>query len=231
MVQSFKIPAIEVLSEGELLTADEIVEKAVQRGLLDKGKMTQAPERTMSSVLSNNIRQRGSGSEFIRRGDKFGLNPGRADAGGGKSAPKSPAQALFNGKAGEYAVAGELLFCGFDACVANVDEGTDVFAVKGGRCFFIQVKTSVPERNRCSYFISPGAHKRFNRPDAYYAFVMRSGARNDFLVMPYHEVQKQVESGRIEKMDAKYRATFVWGDRITLDGMDVDYYRRRWPLA
>lgn len=255
MVQPFKISAIAVLSgKDKFLTADEIVKRAVQKGLLDADKMTDAPARTMSAVLSNNIRQRGSDSEFVRRDDLFGLNP-ETDAGGagpasdgdprqaaapnGQSLPADRAsptpdaanQALFNGRAGEYSVVSELLFHGFDACVANVDEGTDVFAVKGGRCFFLQVKTSVPVGNRCSFFVSPGAHKKFNRPDAYYAFVMRSGTGNDFLVMPYCEVQKQMESGRIERLDRKYRASFVWGDKITLGGADATYYRRRWPEA
>ena len=241
MVQPFKSSAIKVLSDDDkFLTADEIAKRAVQQGLLDADKMTHAPERTMSAVLLNNIRQRGSDSEFVLRDDQFGLNPEQRPAVGARqqdpadgtrATPDAPNQALFNGKAGEYSMVSELLFYGFDACVTNVDEGTDVFAVKGGRCFFLQVKTSVLVRNKCLFFISPGAHKRFNRPDAYYAFVMRSGACNDFLVMPYHEVQRQVESGRIEKLSGKYHATFAWGDKITLDGMDVTYYRRRWPQA
>ena len=238
MVQPFKRSAIEVLSDSDNpLTADEIVKEAVRRGFLDTNKMTQVPERMMRAVLANNMSQLGSESEFVKHGDRFELNPARRpdivrkqNMSGAKTASDADRrQALFNGRAGEYAVAGELLFEGFDACVANVDEGTDVFAVKGGRCFFIQVKTSVPVRNECSFFIPPGTHKKFNVPDAYYAFVKRANASNDFLVMPYREIQKHVESGGIEKMNRKYRATFVWKDEITLDGEDVAYYRRRWP--
>ena len=125
----------------------------------------------------------------------------------------------------------ELLFYGFDACMTNVDAETDVFAVKDGKCFFLQVKTSVPAGSRCSFFISPGAHKKFDRPGAYYAFVARSGTGNDFLVMPHSEVQKHVESGGIGKSGSKYIAKFVWRDKITLDGADATYYRRRWPEA
>lgn len=66
MVQPFKISAIKVLTGSGPLTALEIVEKAVQGGLLDAGKMAHAPERTMSAVLSNDIRQYGAGSEFVR---------------------------------------------------------------------------------------------------------------------------------------------------------------------
>lgn len=241
MAQRFKRSAITVLpDDGTFLTADEIVKRAVQQKLLNPDKMTEAPERTMSAVLSNNIQQRGSDSEFVRRDDRFGLNPERRPAVGARrrgpadgtgATPDAPDQASLNGRAGEYSVVSELLFCGFDACVANVDEGTDVFAVKGGRRFSIQVKTSALVRKKRSFFILPGAHKRFNHPDAYYAFVMRSGICNDFLVMPYHEVQRQMESGRIGKMNDKYHAVFAWGDKITLDGTDVTYYRRRWPQA
>ena len=89
----------------------------------------------------------------------------------------------------------------------------------------------MPAGSRCSFFISPGAHKKFDRPGAYYAFVARSGTGNDFLVMPYSEVQKHVESGGIGKSGSKYITKFVWRDKITLDGADVTCYRRRWPEA
>ena len=251
MAQPFKISAIAVLSDEDgFLTAAEIVERAVQKGLLDRDKTTQAPEGMMSAVLSNNIRQRGSDSEFVKLDGRFGLNraggraasdaadrplSGPATAGqnrkGTSATSEAPNQILFNGRAGEYSVISELLFYGFDACMTNVDAETDVFAVKDGKCFFLQVKTSVPAGSRCSFFISPGAHKKFDRPGAYYAFVARSGTGNDFLVMPYSEVQKHVESGGIGKSGSKYIAKFVWRDKITLDGADVTCYRRRWPEA
>lgn len=227
MAQPFKKSAIDVLSdEDEFLTAAEIVERAVQKGLLDRDKMTQAPEGMMSAVLSNNIRQRGSASEFVKLDGRFGLK--RA---GGRATSSVPGQILFNGKAGEHSVVSELLFYGFDACPASVDEETDIFAVKDGRCFFLQVKTSVPAGNRCSFFIPPDTHKKFDYPDAYYAFVVRSGTCNNFLVMPYREIQKHIESGSIGKSGGKYIAKFAWGDKITLDGLDVTGYRRRWPEA
>ena len=275
MAQPFKISAIAVLSDEDgFLTAAEIVERAVQKGLLDRDKTTQAPEGMMSAVLSNNIRQRGSDSEFVKLDGRFGLNraggraasdaadrplsdglyeaaaelgagaasdaadrplSGPAAAGqnrkGTGATSEAPNQILFNGRAGEYSVISELLFYGFDACMTNVDAETDVFAVKDGKCFFLQVKTSVPAGSRCSFFISPGAHKKFDRPGAYYAFVARSGTGNDFLVMPHSEVQKHVESGGIGKSGSKYIAKFVWRDKITLDGADVTCYRRRWPEA
>ena len=223
MAQPFKISAIAVLSdEDEFLTAAEIVERAVQKGLLDRDKTTQAPEGMMSAVLSNNIRQRGPGSEFVKLDGRFGLNrarrpdagaPNRAGGGaaaelgaasdaadlplsgpaagqnrkGAGAASEAPDRIHFNGRAGEYSVISELLFCGFDACLTNVDAETDVFAVKDGKCFFLQVKTSAPAGSRCSFFISPGAHKKFGRPGAYYAFVARSDTGNDFLVMPHSE--------------------------------------------
>ena len=235
VAQPFRKSAIEVLSDGyRLLTAAEIVEKAVQRGLLDPGQTTRAPERIMKAVLSGDMRRRGPDSEFVRRGERFGLDPERhpgARGCAGRPTSNAPSRILFNGRAGEHSVASELLFYGFDARVAAVDAETDVFAAKGGRRFLFQVKTSVPVRDKCSFFIPPGAHEKFGLPGAYYAFVARSGACNDFLVMPHSEVQKHVESGRIARMSRKYRASFVWGERITLGGADVTHYRRRWPEA
>ena len=60
---------------------------------------------------------------------------------------------------------------------------------------------------------------------------MRSDAGNDFLVMPYSEVQKHAEPGNIGKASRKYIAKFARRDGITLGGADVTRYRRRWPQA
>ena len=226
MAQPFKNSAFEVLSdERRPLSAGAIVEKAARRKLLDP-TTARASARTMSAVLSCDIRRLGAASRFVRRGDLFGLNPALRPGPAGADS----ARALLNGRAGEHSVAAELLFRGFDARPAG-DGGADIVAEKGGRRFLFQVKTSAPVRNRCSFFIPAAAHEKFDRPGAYYAFVMRSDAGSDFLVMPYREVQRHVRSGRIEKLGRKYRAELVWGDRIALDGIDVTRYRRRWPRA
>ncbi len=226
MAQPFKSSAFEVLSdERRPLSAGAIVEKAARRKLLDP-RTARAPERTMSAVLSCDIRRLGAGSRFARRGGLFGLNPLLRPGPTGAD----PGRALLNGMAGEHSVAAELLFRGFEARAAG-DGGADIVAEKGGRRFLFQVKTSAPVRNRCSFFIPAGAHEKLRRPGAYYAFVMRSDAGSDFLVMPYREIQRHVRSGRIEKLGRKYRADLVWGKRITLGGLDVTRYRRRWPRA
>ena len=172
VAQPFRKSAIEVLSDGyRLLTAAEIVEKAVQRGLLDPGQTTRAPERIMKAVLSGDMRRRGPDSEFVRRGERFGLDqqgPPGARGCAGRPTSNAPGRILFNGRAGEHSMASELLFYGFDARLAAVDEGTDVFAAKGGRRFLFQVKMSVPVRNRCSFFILPG----------FCARPLRAGTRN-----------------------------------------------------
>lgn len=111
------------------------------------------------------------GSDFVRRGERFGLDqqgPPGARGCAGRPTSNAPGRILFNGRAGEHSVASELLFYGFDARVAAVDEGTDIFAAKGGRRFLFQVKTSVPVRDKCSFFIPPGAHEKFGLPGAYY---------------------------------------------------------------
>ena len=63
--------------------------------------MAHAPERTMSAVLSNDIRQYGAGSEFVRQGDRFGLNPASKPP-KDKTRHSAHLRAMFNGKAGEY---------------------------------------------------------------------------------------------------------------------------------
>ena len=222
MARPVESSAFEVLSdERRPLSAGAIAEKAARRKLLDP-----KTARAVGAALSGDIRRLGAGSRFVRRGDLFGLNPALRPGPAGADS----ARALLNGRAGEHSVLSELLFRGFDARPAG-DGGADVSAAKGGRRFLFQVKTSVPVRNRCSFFIPAAAHEKFDRPDAYYAFVKRSDAGSDFLVMPYPEVQKHVRSGRIGRPGRKYRAELDWGDRIALGGIDVTRYRRRWPRA
>jgi len=108
-------------------------------------------------------------------------------------APDAANRALF-GRAGGYSAAGELPFCGF-ACAAGV-RGNGRLCGKGRPVLF-QAKTSAPAGSRRSFFASPGAHKEFDRPGAYCALVMRSDARDDF-VMPYRDIQKRTEPGRRE---------------------------------
>ena len=67
---------------------------------MNRDKTTQAPEGMMSAVLSNNIGQRGSGSEFVRPDGRFGLNRagGRAASDAADRPLSGPAAAGQNHK-------------------------------------------------------------------------------------------------------------------------------------
>ena len=83
----------------------------------------------MKAVLSADVRRRGQDSEFVRRGERFELDPERPPITrgcAGRSTSNVPGRILFNGRAGEHSAVGEPLFCGFDARVASVDERTSL---------------------------------------------------------------------------------------------------------
>jgi hypothetical protein len=66
---------------------------------------------------------------------------------------------LFVGKAGESAVMSELLFRGYNVNSMLVDDGVDIVASKNNMFYYLQVKTTVVEKNKIHATIR---QKRFN---------------------------------------------------------------------
>lgn len=94
----------------------------------------------------------------------------------------------FAGKAGEYAVASELLFWGYNVATAAIDEGIDLIVETRPNVFqHVQVKTSAAKSDGLSFdfkieekaFMSTASRK------PWYIFVMRQDFKNTFAVIPF----------------------------------------------
>ena len=140
----------------------------------------------------------------------------------------------YVGKAGEHLVIAELLLRGFNANTMSVDEGIDVVATWHDLIYGFQVKTANLSQGTYSYNIPVKAFNKTKRPNVYYAFVLRNADRVDFLILPYDQVQKEIEQQNIglSKKLRLYSVTVGKKDgKIYLgkQSNDVTYYRRRWP--
>lgn len=84
------------------------------------------------------------------------------------------AESSFVGKAGEYAVASELLFRGFNVSMMVVDKGVDVVAEKDRHYFHLQVKTTIATRGEsCRFKLDRAAFDRNDRTSSFYVLVIR----------------------------------------------------------
>lgn len=92
----------------------------------------------------------------------------------------------FYGSAGEYYVVSELLYRGFIAQIMPVDLGLDVYATKGEKIFFFQVKNvSFDKGNKRTVPITISSFERNKSNNVFYVFVVQKQAKKDALVLPY----------------------------------------------
>lgn len=133
----------------------------------------------------------------------------------------------FSGKAGEYAVAAELLFFGYNVSMMAVDEGIDLIAEKDGKFNYVQVKTTVVEEGTHSFsFKVPEKQFTNNLPySPYYVFVMRDGHHSSYAVIPSDHLSllraQQIIKGKdlsiVITRDAKRR-------EYKLNGQDINVF-------
>lgn len=92
----------------------------------------------------------------------------------------------YAGTAGEYAVASQLLFWGFNVGKPFVDNGIDLTAEKNAETYFIQVKTcSVKDgENSFKFRIEQNVFESVSSKRPWYVFVMRSGNVCHFAILP-----------------------------------------------
>ncbi|MDR0576959.1 MAG: hypothetical protein LBI87_05380 [Candidatus Accumulibacter sp.] len=106
---------------------------------------------------------------------------------------------LFLGKAGEYAVASELLFWGFNVSLMAVDQGVDMVAEKNGKFHHIQVKTSgVSDGRPFGFTIQEKPFIDCQKFNPWYVFAMRQGTRLDYAVIPSSHLQHLRTTGIIQ---------------------------------
>ena len=141
----------------------------------------------------------------------------------------------YIGKTGEYRVASELLLRGYNANIAAVDDGIDVVATKGQHMVYIQVKTSNNKNDRYIADLNTKSFKKNLSENVYYIFVLLDKTNISFLVMPYHEISKQIDQGHLSVINngKRYRAVITLRDnKVYLGkmGNDVTYYLNSWNI-
>lgn len=108
---------------------------------------------------------------------------------------------LYLGKAGEFAVISELLFCGYNASIMSVDEGIDITASKNDKFFFIQVKSTNFNNDTISVSIKPNRFINNSNSDIYYVIMFRyiyKGVNtNRYIIIQNKLMEHYVLSGEI----------------------------------
>lgn len=241
------------------LAADAIVERAVRRGLLDCDA-TDAAAATMKGVLTNNMRQKGEESHFAALEDgRFELRERGAATGGrvaeppqdaaqepgappaAKPKPKPKPQAKpkaepslqqLAGAGGERLVEGRLNILGYGTAVPDPDEGIDIVATRKGKSYPIQVKTSKGRGGTYTFHLRKSSHERIAGTGAHYVFVLRVNDGNVFVVVPYAEIQKQINVGNIPLKSHHYQIKMRL-NTVSLGAQraDMSGYADVWPGA
>lgn len=216
----------------------EITDLAIEGALITTEGRT--PEQTMRVALTQASR---SPDPPVRKhaGGRFSAMPGAPGPrpGGGRepAAPEAGEPAArdnrYTGMAGEHRVASELFLRDYNASITRVDEGIDLVAFRGQRIAYIQVKTSNRRKNRHISDLSIKAYEKNQLENVYYVFVLLDGGQTRFLVMPYHELTKQIRQGNLKTINkgSRYRAVITWhGEKVSLGkaANDVTWHLDNW---
>lgn len=117
---------------------------------------------------------------------------------------------LYIGAAGEYSVASELLFWGFNVAKPMVDTGIDLICEKGVSRKYVQVKTCLSKNSEETTFSFKIEQKVFDAcspKDPWYVFVMRSGPETNFAIIPNQQLQLWRKVGKISGKDLSITIT------------------------
>jgi hypothetical protein len=243
-MNTFKQSATEILKRtGKPLHYAEITRLALESGILETEGAT--PENSMNAQITVDIKNKGKGSDFLKTAPgTFALNPNKKKI---KETPriieaekaeeeKIVIESGFTGKGGEYLVCSELLFRGFNASIMSVDVGMDIVAVKENRLFGIQVKTSNLNSFKTYVFdIRKVSFERHNNGNIFYIFVLHGEHKNNFLILPFHEVKKKVHERAILEVGhgKRYRVNIKFrDDKVYLGNMnhEMEYFLDNWDL-
>jgi len=240
---SFKLAAIKVLREAKKpLHYEEITRRALEQNLIETSGST--PEATMNAQISVDIKNKKDKSAFVKtKRGYFSLNPEYTEAEQKVEEKEEktreeaePISTQYVGKAGEHLVVSELLFRGYNASVMSVDEGLDIVATKKERLYNIQVKTST--ENKFNYYVFDlriSSFEKHNRNNTFYIFVLK-GKETNFLVLPYFEIQKNIDQKNILVVDknTRYRVNIRIRDGMLYLGNkenNMSYFMNNWSLV
>ncbi len=243
-MNTFKQAAYEILKTAKKpLHYTEITRLALESGILETEGST--PEATMISQLTTDIKIKSDASQFIKTAPgSFDLNPNFIQIDLTNTIiekekveeEKIIIEGSFTGKAGEHLVCSELLFRGFNASIMSVDVGMDIVAVKENQLFGIQVKTSNLNRFDTYVFdIRKVSFERHNTGNIFYIFVLHGEKKSDFLILPFHEIEKKVHEkailevghGKRYRVNIKFRENKIFlGNKVH----EMSYFLNNWSL-
>lgn len=242
-MNKFKISALAILKEKKKpLNYKEITRLALEKGILETDGAT--PEATMNAFISMDIKNKDDLSDFVRVGTGvYGLKSYidsdlqvETKAEEQKEEEELVIEGSYTGKAGEHLVCSELLFRGFNASIMSVDVGMDIVATKDNQLFGIQVKTANLNKFDTYVFdVRKVSFARHNSGSIFYIFVLHEDNVNQYLILPYHEMEKKVHENAILEVGhgKRYRINIKIRDKKIYLGTkdhEMNYYLNNWKI-
>lgn len=242
-MNKFKISALSILKDNKKpLHYKEITRLALEKGILETDGAT--PDATMNAFLSMDIKNKGNLSEFIRistgvydlksyTDNDLQIEKKQEEE---KEEEELVIEGSYTGKAGEHVVCSELLFRGFNASIMSVDVGMDIVATKDNQLFGIQVKTANLNKFDTYVFdVRRVSFDRHNTGSVFYIFVLHEDSTNQFLILPYHEMEKKVHEKAILEVGhgKRYRINIKIRDKKIYLGNkehEMSYYLNNWNI-
>ena len=129
----------------------------------------------------------------------------------------------YIGSAGEMAVCSELLFREYNVSRMSVDDGVDIVAIKNGKTFYIQVKTTQVTSNNFSVMIGSKSFQRYSSNDCYYIIVARA-KENKYLVFTADDIKRMISNESVTKGDRQISISFSQSDgHVFVKSEKIDY--------
>lgn len=243
-MNKYRVSAIEVLKKaGKPLHYKDITRLALESGVLETEGAT--PDATMNAQIVVDIRNKKDASDFIKVAPAtYALNKDKKVKVDVKLEEKEKAEEEkiaieggFTGKAGEHLVCSELLFRGFNASIMSVDVGLDIVATKKNKMYGVQVKTSNLNRfNTYVFDVRKISFERHSASNVFYIFVLHGAKDDNFLILPYHEMEKKVHENAILEIcqGKRYRINIKFREgNIYLGNMEheMNYYLNNWEIV
>jgi Holliday junction resolvase len=243
-MNKFKTSAIEILrQEKKPLHYKDITRLALEAGILETEGAT--PDASMNAQIVMDIKNKKDASDFIKTAPStYTLNPDKKEPKQKEKIEekekeeeeKITVESGFTGKAGEHLVCSELLFRGFNASIMSVDVGIDIVATKDNQMLGIQVKTSnLNKFNTYVFDVRKVSFERHNTGNVFYIFVLHEGKENNYLILPFLEMERKVHEKAILEVGhgKRYRVNIkMRDDKIYLGNMDheMNYFLNNWDI-
>ena len=244
-MNTFKQSAKTILEQQKKpLHYKEITRLALEQWLFETSWKT--PDATVNSQIILDIRHKWKNSDFVKIAPStYALNPNRVvetkkinntEKEENEVEEKVKIESWFTWKAWEHLVCSELLFRGFNASIMSVDVGMDIVATKGNSLISIQVKTSnLNKFNAYNFDVRKVSFDRHNTSNVYYVFVLHWQDSNDYLIVPYFEMQRKISERALLPIlnNTKYRVNIKkrdWNIYLGTKDYNVNYFLNNWDI-